>query len=74
MITAGRTAWPITQSNPSRIDVEVATSSHPNTRTATRLTRLATPYCAPPMTPASSVPLPTQSSELACPSGMKFGP
>ena len=46
------------------IAVVVVVFSQPNTRTATRVTALATPYVAPPTVPAVCVPCPLQSCVL----------
>src|SRR5262245_32505029 len=65
LITAGFVAFLMTQSMPLMMYVSDALPLQSNTRTATMLTFLATPYALPPSTPATAVPWPKQSSALS---------
>src|SRR5918992_6360919 len=55
-------AWlPVTQSTPAITPDVLPEPLHPSTRTAVRLTDLATPWIEPPIVPATWVPCPLQS-------------
>ena len=64
LATAGAPAtWlPVTQSMPAITPEFEPLPAQSRTRTATRLTPLATPYAEPPTVPATCVPCPLQSS------------
>src|SRR5690349_17651875 len=65
LATAGRTACAVTQFTPAMICEYEPAPVQSSTRTATRLTALATPYVLPPTVPATCVPWPLQSFATA---------
>jgi hypothetical protein len=73
LATAGFTAFARTQSMPAMTWLYEPLPAQFSTRTATRLTALATPYSPPPTVPATCVPWPLQSCPF-CPSPMKSAP